>query len=117
MPLIHALARRAFSERGPRPQALHVGENQAVMLLCLQDGQELRAPEGDTGETTFAVLEGEGSVIEGEDHHAVTVGDVVHVAPGITKALVAGAGTMTVLGVRHLAGRPKAVDRKEKTHE
>lgn len=105
MPLIHALQRRKFSDAGPRPQALQVGEHQALMLLCLQDGQELRAPKNDVAETTFAILEGEGSVIEGEEHHAVATGDVVHIAPGVQKALVAGAGTMTVLGVRHLVGR------------
>lgn len=117
MPLIHALARRAFSERGPRPQALNVGENQAVMLLCLQNGQELHAPPSDASETVFAVLEGEGSVVEGEERHDVAAGDVVHILPGTQKALVAGAGTLTVLGVRHLAGRAAAAERKEKTHE
>ena len=108
MPLMRALARAKFSDAGPRPQALHVGEHQAVMLLCLQRGQELRAPDGNAAETLFTVLDGEGAVIEGEERHAVAAGDVVHVAAGVAKALVAGAGTMTVLGVRHLKGRATA---------
>lgn len=103
---MHALDRRAFLEAGPYPQALHVGDTQAVMLLCLQAGQELRAPEGDANATTFVVLEGEGRIEEGEVRHAVHTGDVVHVATGQTKALVAGAGTFTVLGVRSLTGSP-----------
>ena len=105
MPLIRALDRRRFSDAGPRPQALHVGDHQAIMLLCLQNGQVLRAPDGDASETTFTILSGDGVVVEGEDRHAVVTGDVVHVAPGVAKALVAGTGTLTVLGVRHLTGR------------
>ncbi|MDZ7706806.1 MAG: hypothetical protein U5J97_02720 [Trueperaceae bacterium] len=42
-------------------------------------------------------------MVEGERRHAVEAGDVVHVAAGIQKALVAGAGTFTVLGVRSLS--------------
>lgn len=101
---MRALARRAFLKEGPYPQALHVGDAQAVMLLCLQERQELRAPESDANATTFVVLDGDGSVIEGEERHTVETGDVVHVASGKSKALIAGAGTFTVLGVRSLTG-------------
>lgn len=105
MPLIHALGRARFLDDGPFPQPLHVGERQALMLLCLQNGQRLQAPPDDTAETIFVVLDGEGTVEEGDEHHAVVSGDVTHVPPGATKALVAGAGTFTVLGVRSLARR------------
>lgn len=104
MPLIRTSERRRFLDAGPFPQALQVGERQAVMLLCLQNGQELVAPPGDLVETTFAVLGGSGWVVEGDERHAVGEGDVVHVAPGVAKALVAGEATFTVLGVRALAG-------------
>jgi hypothetical protein len=36
-----------YSERGPVPRPLHMGEGMVVMLLCLQKGQELIAPEND----------------------------------------------------------------------
>lgn len=105
MPLTRALERQRFSERGPRPQVMHMGDHLAVMLLCLQHGQELRAPEGDATETLFCVLAGDGEIVEGDDRHAVGVGDVVLVPAGTQKALVAGGATMSVLGVRHLVGR------------
>ncbi|MEX2501994.1 MAG: hypothetical protein WD336_06435 [Trueperaceae bacterium] len=105
MPLIRTDEHRAFLDAGPFPRALHVGDRQAVMLLCLQRGQELAAPDGDRAETAFVVLEGEGFVIEGEARHAVARGDVVTVAPASKKSLVAGPGTFVVLGVRSLAGR------------
>lgn len=106
MPLLKPLEAQRFSEHGPLPQALSVGENLAVMLLCLQSGQELTAPEGDTSETLFHVLEGEGTVRDGDEHHPVQANGTVHVMPGSSKALVAGEGTLTVMGVRHLRGRP-----------
>lgn len=102
MPLIRTSERARFLDAGPYPQALQVGERQAVMLLCLQDGQELVAPSGDRSETTFAVLGGGGWVVEGDRRHAVAPGDVVCIAAGVEKALIAGAGTFTVLGVRAL---------------
>lgn len=105
MPLIHALERRKFSEHGPAPQVLNLGTNLATMLLCLKEGQELRAPERDTGETLFCVLAGDGFVLEGEERHCVATGDVVHVAGGERKALIAGSGELSVLGVRHLKGQ------------
>lgn len=105
MPLMRALERQRFSERGPRPQVLSMGDHLAVMLLCLQAGQELRAPEDDTAETLFCVLVGAGEIVEGDERHAVAVGDVVVVPAGTQKALVAGGGPMSVLGVRDLGGR------------
>lgn len=110
MPLIHALARARFLEEGPFPQALHVGERQALMLLCLQHEQRLQAPPDDAAETSFLVLDGAGFVEEGDERHAVERGDVIHVGPGTAKALVAGAGTFTVLGVRALARRDAAAE-------
>lgn len=104
MPLIRTRERERFLETGPCPQPVQVGERQALMLLCLQTGQELVAPPGDGAETTFVVLGGDGWVDEGDRRHAVREGDVVHVAPGTSKALRAGEGTFTVLGVRSLAG-------------
>ncbi len=104
MPLIRALECQCFSERGPRPQVLHMGDHIAVMLLCLQDGQELRAPEGDATETLFCVLAGDGEIVEGDERHRVEVGDVVVVPAGTQKAVVAGGGILSVLGVRHMGG-------------
>lgn len=104
MPLIRALERQRFSERGARPQVLHMGDHLAVMLLCLQGHQELRAPDDDATETLFCVLAGEGEVVEGDERHAVGVGDVVVVPAGTQKALVARGETMSVLGVRSLGG-------------
>jgi quercetin dioxygenase-like cupin family protein len=104
VPLIRTSERARFLETGPYPQPVQVGERQALMLLCLQAGQELVAPAGDGAETTFVVLGGDGWVVEGDLRHAVREGDVVHVAPGAAKALRAGEGTFTVLGVRSMAG-------------
>ena len=104
MPLIRTGERLRFLDGGPFPQALQVGDRQAVMLLCLQDGQEIVAPPGDGAETTFVVIGGSGFVVEGEARHAVAEGDVVHVAQGSAKALTAGDGPFTVLGVRSLGG-------------
>ena len=105
MPLTRALEARRFSDAGPIPRPLSVGDGLAAMLLCLQRGQRLQAPESDDAETVFTVLDGEGAVVDGEDRFEVRAGDVVHVLPGRVKALEAGEGTFTVLGVRRLGGR------------
>ena len=105
MPLLKPLDQRRFSEHGPVPRPLSMGRGLAVMLLCLQSGQSLVAPEGDEAETVFTVLDGEGSVRDGTDTHEVSAGDVVHVMPGDDKSLIAGAGKFTVLGVRRLVER------------
>lgn len=104
MPLLKPLDACRFSEHGPMPQALSVGTSFAVMLLCLQAGQELAAPEGDAAETIFHVLEGEGRVRDGDDWHPVRATDTVHVLPGSSKALIAGEGRLVVMGVRALRG-------------
>lgn len=106
MPLVKPLEQARYSERGPVPRPLNMGEGMVVMLLCLQKGQELVAPENDLTETVFTVLEGDGFIREDATLHAVSAGDVVHVLPGSTKALVAGEGTFLVLGTRRLKGRP-----------
>lgn len=95
---------RRFSEAGPVPRPLSVGDGLAAMLLCLQSGQLLQAPESDGAETVFTVLDGSGFVTDGDERYAVSPGDVVHVLPGRSKALEAGEGRFTVLGVRRLAG-------------
>lgn len=105
MPLVHALTRQKFSDAGPVPQVLNMGKRQAVMLLCLQKEQELRAPESDTAETLFYVLAGSGRILEGEVEHQVEHGDVVHIPLGTSKALIAGSGTFSVLGVRAMKER------------
>lgn len=105
MPLIQANARRRFSEAGPYPQVLAMGRGVAVMLLCLRDEQRLQPPADDAAETVFTVLGGEGRILEGDDIHSARTGDVVHVAPGRAKALIAGEGEFVVLGVRTLRGR------------
>lgn len=103
MPLLKPLTQVRYSERGPVPRPLNMGEGMVVMLLCLQDHQELIAPENDLTETIFTVLEGEGFIQEDGERHEVGAGDVVHILPGSTKALIAGDGTFTVLGTRRLA--------------
>lgn len=108
MPLLKPLEAQRFSDAGPLPQALSVGENLAVMLLCLQAGQELVAPEGDAAETLFHVIDGSGWVLDGDQRHPVQACDTVHVMPGHGKALVAGEGALTVMGVRHMGQRRKA---------
>ncbi len=114
MPLIQPLEQLRFSEHGPVPRPVSMGTGLAVMLLCLQAGQSLVAPQGDDAETVFTVLEGEGSVREGGVTHAVTAGDVVHVLPGDDKSLIAGEGRFAVLGVRRLAERrPRTLKRDE----
>lgn len=105
MPLTRALEGRQFSEAGPVPRPLSVGEGLAAMLLCLRSGQRLQAPESDDAETVFTVLDGTGTVLDGDRRFDVAVGDVVHVLPGRAKALEAGESTFTVLGVRRLGGR------------
>jgi len=105
MPLMHALERQTFSDAGPMPQVLNVGKNLAVMLLCLQAGQELRAPESDGAETLFCVLAGAGTILEGDKEHTAEVGDIVHIPVNTPKALIAQGNTFTVLGVRVLKGR------------
>lgn len=66
--------------------------------------QLLVAPQGDEAETLFYVLEGEGFVQDGEQRHQVRVSDTVHVRSGARKALVAGDGRLTVMGVRYMTG-------------
>lgn len=102
MPLLHTREHIKFSEHGPVPRPLHIGPGLAVMLLCLQNGQELVAPENDHTETIFTVLQGSGSIREGDVIHAVQVGDVVHIEPGSQKTLIAGDGEFVVLGTRRL---------------
>lgn len=108
MPLTRTAEHARFSDGGPVPRPLSMGERMVAMLLCLKDGQKLVAPEGDGAETIFTVLEGEGHVREGDERHAVSAGDVVHVLPGTAKALEAGSGTMLVLGVRAMGGAAHA---------
>ena len=108
MPLIHALAQQRFSDRGPVPRPLNVGAGLAVMLLCLQDEQSIIAPNDDAAETVFTVMEGSGTIREGEEEHEVTSGDVVHVGSGVPKALLARGERFVVLGVRRMAGRKAA---------
>ena len=108
MPLLNPLEQVRYSERGPVPRPLHMGEGMVVMLLCLQNGQELIAPDNDLTETVFTVLEGTGFIQEDEERHPVGAGSVVHIMPGSTKARIAGEGTFTVLGTRRLAGGSRA---------
>lgn len=104
MPLSRTFEGRRFSDAGPVPRPLSVGDGLAAMLLCLQHGQRLQAPDGDDAETVFTVLEGAGFVQDGDERFEIGAGDVVHVLSGRSKALEAGGGTFTVLGVRRLAG-------------
>lgn len=94
-----------FSERGPVPRPLVVGDHMAVMLLCLQKHQEIKAPESDAAETVFMVVSGTGTVRENDEVHQVGPGDVVHLPPGTRKALQAGEDTFTVIGVRQLGAK------------
>ncbi|MCC6309319.1 MAG: cupin domain-containing protein [Trueperaceae bacterium] len=94
-----------FSERGPVPRPLIVGDNMAVMLLCLQKHQEIKAPENDAAETVFTVVSGSGTVRENDETHRVGPGDVVYLPPGTRKALQAGEGAFTVIGVRQLGAK------------
>lgn len=105
MPLFRTADLRRYSDAGPVPRPLSVGKGVAVMLLCLKDSQQLVAPDDDRAETVFTVLEGVGTVREGEELHAVQAGDVVHVKAGVPKALIAGDGTFTVLGLRRMRSR------------
>lgn len=105
MPLLKPLKQTRYSERGPVPRPLSMGDGLAVMLLCLQDGQELIAPQTDMTETVFTVLDGNGFILEDAERHPVSPGDVVHILPGSSKALIAGQGTFTVLGTRRLKGK------------
>ncbi len=84
-----------------------MGDGVAVMLLCLQCGQQLVAPDNDAAETVFTVLDGSGRIREGDEVHEVAAGDTVHVLPQVAKSLEAGEGTFTVLGVRRLGDRPE----------
>lgn len=104
MPLIRPLEQTRYSGRGPVPRPLKLGEGLVTMLLCLQNGQEIVAPETDRTETVFTVLDGQGFIREDDERHPVTAGDVVHILSGSGKALIAGAGTFAVLGIRRLKG-------------
>jgi|JRYD01.1.fsa_nt_gb quercetin dioxygenase-like cupin family protein len=110
MPLYRTCDLRRYSDAGPVPRPLSVGAGVAVMLLCLQNGQRLVAPEDDRAETVFTVLGGTGTIREGDELHDVVVGDVVHVQAGTHKALIAGVGTFAVLGVRRMRGRAGGAD-------
>ena len=105
MPLLEPLQHTKYSEHGPVPRPLSMGEGLAVMLLCLQKQQELIAPESDTTETIFTVMRGDGFIQEDDERHAVKAGDVVHILPGSKKALIAGDGEFVVLGTRRLKGK------------
>ncbi len=108
MPLIKALELQRFSDRGPVPRPVSMGDGVAVMLLCLRDGQRLVAPDNDAAETVFTVLAGSGVVREGDEVHQVSAGDAVHVMAHVPKSLEAASGTFTVLGVRRMKGRSDA---------
>lgn len=108
MAVIRTDAVKRFSDAGPVPRPVKVGEGLATMLLCLQKGQKIEAPDGDAAETVFTVLEGDGFITDGEERAGVGVGDVVHVLPGMKKVLEAGGGTFMVLGVRRLGGPRRA---------
>lgn len=108
MPLIRALELQRFSDRGPVPRPVSMGDGVAVMLLCLQNGQQLVAPDNDAAETVFTVISGSGQVREGDEVHQVSVGDVVHVMARVPKSLEAGEGTFTVLGVRRMGEKRHA---------
>lgn len=95
------------------PRPLNVGDGLAVMLLCLQGEQTIAAPSGDAAETVFTVLGGCGAIREGDQVHDVQVGDVVHVPPGVEKALLARGERFTVLGVRRMAERKADRVRRE----
>ncbi len=103
MPHVNGLARCRFSDAGPLPQVVHVGQGLVSMLICLAAGQEVRSPAEDVAETVFTVLSGCGRVVEGGETHTVVVGDVVHVPAGSAKALLADEA-LAVLGVRRLGG-------------
>lgn len=105
MPLLKPLEVTQYSEHGPVPKPLNMGDGLAVMLLCLQKGQELIAPAGDRTETVFTVLSGSGYIREDNEQHTVSAGDVVHILKDSSKALIAGEGTFTVLGTRRLRDR------------
>jgi len=107
VPLIKALEQRRFSDRGPVPRPLNVGDGLAVMLLCLQGEQSIVAPSDDGAETVFTVVAGSGVIREGEQEYTVGTGDVVHVPPGAQKALLARGEQFTVLGVRRMASSGK----------
>lgn len=107
MPLIKSLELQRFSERGPVPRPLNVGDGLAVMLLCLQGEQSIVAPASDGAETVFTVVVGSGAIREGDQEHEVCAGDVVHVQPGEQKALLARGAPFTVLGVRRMASRAR----------
>lgn len=108
MPLLEPIKSAKYSERGPVPRPLSMGDGLAVMLLCLQKGQEIVAPEADNTETLFTVLEGSGFIREDDAVHKVSAGNVVHVLPGSTKSLIAGEGTLLVLGTRRMKGKASA---------
>lgn len=110
MPLYRTCDLRRYSDAGPVPRPLSVGNGVAVMLLCLQNEQQLVAPDDDRAETVFTVLGGSGTIREGDETHEVSVGDVVHVQAGTAKALIAGVGTFTVLGLRRMRGRGEGAD-------
>ena len=110
MALFRTCDLRRYSDAGPVPRPLSVGNGVAVMLLCLQNEQRLIAPDDDRAETVFTVLGGSGLIREGEDLHQVAVGHVVHVKAGTAKSLIAGAGTFTVLGIRRMRGRAEGAD-------
>lgn len=110
MPLFRTNDLRRYSEAGPVPRPLSVGKGVAVMLLCLQDSQQLVAPDDDRAETVFTVLDGKGTVREGDELHEVGPGDVVHVKAGVPKALIAGDGTFTVLGLRRMRSHSEESD-------
>ena len=106
MPLLLPLTQARYSEHGPVPKPLSMGDGLAIMLLSLQKGQELIAPQSDMTETVFTVLDGDGFIQEDDERHPVSAGAVVHVLPGSRKALIAGEGTFTVLGTRRRKGKP-----------
>lgn len=108
MAVIRTSEKKRFSESGPVPKPVKVGDGLATMLLCLQKGQKIEAPDGDDAETVFTVLEGDGFITDGDERASVASGDVVHILPGMKKILEAGAGTFMVLGVRRLGGRRHA---------
>lgn len=92
----HSLAQlKGFSPQRPRVNLLHNSEQMRVVLFCYLPGQEM-APHSVASEISFLVLEGEGTVLVGEEETQAGPGTLLFCPPGAAHGIKA-ATNMVVL--------------------
>ncbi len=78
MESIHLFEEAEFSKENFVPKQLHIGEAGAAVLLCFEPGQVMPAhPHPGALEVILCCLEGEGTLVIGEEEKTFKKGDLV----------------------------------------